>query len=51
MELVQIALAVVGGVVVVLTGVVAILRAIPGDQGEEKLQAIVDFLARLIQGA
>lgn len=39
-----------GGIAAMLVGLVAVLRAIPGDQGEEKLQAIADFISRLIQG-
>lgn len=46
----SILLQVLGGLSAVLMGVVGVLRAIPGDQGEEKLAAIADFISRLIQG-
>lgn len=50
MDILQMVLAVVGGLVTVLAGVIAVLRAIPGDQGEEKLQGIADFLSSVILG-
>lgn len=39
----------VGGLSLLLIAVIGVLKIIPGDQGEEKLQKIVDFLTRLIQ--
>jgi hypothetical protein len=38
--------AIVGGVVAVLTGIIAICMVVPGDQPEKFLQGIVDFISK-----
>ena len=38
--------AVLSGIVMVLTGVIAISLLIPGDQPEKLLQKVVDFLTK-----
>ncbi len=43
-DAVQIVLASYGGIVLVLRGVIAILKAVPGDQGEGKIEKVLHFV-------